>query len=128
MIYKDRLQSCKVPVLAIAGDQDLICPPMSVTGETPCVLCFMGYYDGSPSIECRGEYKCRGFINVKKVGLKWVLFWVATSPRILNMQWVRGDWQIQIEAVVITAINFGALYEYHVHYRSEDSHSSQMIG
>ena len=38
VIYKDRLRSCKVPVLAIAGDQDLICPPLSVTGETPRVF------------------------------------------------------------------------------------------
>lgn len=42
VIYKDRLRSCKVPVLAIAGDQDLICPPLSVTGEIPHVLFFMG--------------------------------------------------------------------------------------
>lgn len=29
--YMDRLRSCKVPVLAIAGDEDLICPPIAVT-------------------------------------------------------------------------------------------------
>ncbi|CAK9194294.1 unnamed protein product [Sphagnum troendelagicum] len=30
VIYKDGLKSCKVPVLAIAGDLDLICPPAAV--------------------------------------------------------------------------------------------------
>jgi len=30
VIYKDGLKSCKVPVLAIAGDLDLICPPPAV--------------------------------------------------------------------------------------------------
>lgn len=29
--YMERLKSCKVPVLAIAGDEDLICPPIAVT-------------------------------------------------------------------------------------------------
>ncbi|KAG0615046.1 hypothetical protein M758_5G010300 [Ceratodon purpureus] len=29
--YMERLHTCKVPVLAIAGDQDLICPPIAVT-------------------------------------------------------------------------------------------------
>ena len=33
--YMDRLHSCKVPVLAIAGDEDLICPPIAVTGKIP---------------------------------------------------------------------------------------------
>jgi pimeloyl-ACP methyl ester carboxylesterase len=33
--YMDRLRSCKVPVLAIAGDEDLICPPIAVTGKIP---------------------------------------------------------------------------------------------
>lgn len=31
--YMNRLRSCKVPVLAIAGDEDLICPPIAVTGK-----------------------------------------------------------------------------------------------
>jgi len=31
--YMERLKSCKVPVLAIAGDKDLICPPIAVTGK-----------------------------------------------------------------------------------------------
>ncbi len=35
VIYKDGLKSCKVPVLAIAGDLDLICPPPAVLGKVP---------------------------------------------------------------------------------------------
>lgn len=31
--YMERLKTCKVPVLAIAGDEDLICPPIAVTGK-----------------------------------------------------------------------------------------------
>jgi len=31
--YMNRLKNCKVPVLAIAGDGDLICPPVAVTGK-----------------------------------------------------------------------------------------------
>ncbi|CAM6064621.1 unnamed protein product [Sphagnum tenellum] len=34
VIYKDGLKSCKVPVLAIAGDLDLICPPAAVLDTT----------------------------------------------------------------------------------------------
>ena len=30
--YKDHLHKCHVPVLALAGDQDLICPPVAVEG------------------------------------------------------------------------------------------------
>lgn len=30
--YKDHLHECFVPVLALAGDQDLICPPVAVEG------------------------------------------------------------------------------------------------
>jgi pimeloyl-ACP methyl ester carboxylesterase len=30
--YKDHLRKSKVPVLAIAGDKDLICPPEAVYG------------------------------------------------------------------------------------------------
>ena len=30
--YKDHIQNSNVPVLAIAGDQDLICPPEAVEG------------------------------------------------------------------------------------------------
>ncbi|XP_024378196.1 uncharacterized protein [Physcomitrium patens] len=29
--YMERLHSCKVPVLAVAGDEDLICPPIAVS-------------------------------------------------------------------------------------------------
>lgn len=31
--YMERLHSCKVPVLAVAGDEDLICPPIAVSGK-----------------------------------------------------------------------------------------------
>jgi pimeloyl-ACP methyl ester carboxylesterase len=31
-VYKDHLSESKVPVLAIAGDKDLICPPEAVYG------------------------------------------------------------------------------------------------
>lgn len=31
--YMNQLKSCKVPVLAVAGDKDLICPPIAVTGK-----------------------------------------------------------------------------------------------
>lgn len=31
--YKNHLQNCSVPVLALAGDQDLICPPEAVYGK-----------------------------------------------------------------------------------------------
>lgn len=31
-IYKNHLRESKVPILAIAGDQDLICPPEAVYG------------------------------------------------------------------------------------------------
>jgi len=30
--YKDHIRKSKVPVLAIAGDKDLICPPEAVYG------------------------------------------------------------------------------------------------
>lgn len=32
-LYKDHLNKSSVPVLAIAGDQDLICPPEAVEGK-----------------------------------------------------------------------------------------------
>lgn len=32
LFYKDHLGKCNVPILAIAGDQDLICPPEAVEG------------------------------------------------------------------------------------------------
>ena len=31
--YKDHLSSTTVPVLALAGDRDLICPPLAVEGR-----------------------------------------------------------------------------------------------
>lgn len=31
--YKELLKDCEVPVMAIAGDRDLICPPSAVIGE-----------------------------------------------------------------------------------------------
>lgn len=31
--YKDHIDNCDVPVLALAGDQDLICPPDAVYGN-----------------------------------------------------------------------------------------------
>lgn len=31
--YKDQLHKCNIPVLALAGDQDLICPPEAVYGK-----------------------------------------------------------------------------------------------
>jgi hypothetical protein len=31
--YKDHLQECQTPVLALAGDKDLICPPEAVYGR-----------------------------------------------------------------------------------------------
>lgn len=37
--YKDHLHKSNVPVLAIAGDVDLICPPEAVKGISRC-LCF----------------------------------------------------------------------------------------
>jgi hypothetical protein len=37
VVYKDGLHDCKVPVLAIAGDEDLICPPIAVTGQIPAL-------------------------------------------------------------------------------------------
>jgi len=32
--YKELLKNCDVPVMVIAGDRDLICPPSAVIGET----------------------------------------------------------------------------------------------
>ncbi|CAI0431770.1 unnamed protein product [Linum tenue] len=32
-LYKQHLKKSKVPVLAIAGDQDFICPPTAVYGK-----------------------------------------------------------------------------------------------
>lgn len=34
VFYKEQVKHCKVPVLAIAGDEDLICPPPAVVGKT----------------------------------------------------------------------------------------------
>jgi pimeloyl-ACP methyl ester carboxylesterase len=31
--YKDHLRECQTPVLALAGDKDLICPPEAVYGR-----------------------------------------------------------------------------------------------
>lgn len=31
--YKELLKECKVPIMAIAGDHDMICPPSAVAGE-----------------------------------------------------------------------------------------------
>ena len=40
--YKDLLKDCEVPVMAIAGDRDLICPPPAVIGEIDLSWeCFM---------------------------------------------------------------------------------------
>lgn len=36
--YKDLLKDCEVPVMAIAGDRDLICPTSAVIGETSLLL------------------------------------------------------------------------------------------
>jgi pimeloyl-ACP methyl ester carboxylesterase len=33
VLYKEGLQKCQVPVLAIAGDHDMICPPPAVIGN-----------------------------------------------------------------------------------------------
>jgi pimeloyl-ACP methyl ester carboxylesterase len=33
VLYKEGLQKCQVPVLAIAGDRDMICPPPAVIGN-----------------------------------------------------------------------------------------------
>ncbi|XP_010906984.1 uncharacterized protein [Elaeis guineensis] len=35
--YKDHLHKCNVPVLALAGDQDLICPPEAVYGTVKII-------------------------------------------------------------------------------------------
>lgn len=37
--YKDHLHKSNVPVLAIAGDQDLICPPEAVYGIFSSYIC-----------------------------------------------------------------------------------------
>lgn len=36
--YKDLLKNCKVPVMAIAGDRDMICPPDAVVGKVLNVI------------------------------------------------------------------------------------------
>lgn len=49
--YKDHLHKSNVPVLALAGDRDLICPPEAVYGRIPfCDLlsCLLTYLP-SPS-------------------------------------------------------------------------------
>lgn len=38
--YKDHLNKINVPVLAIAGDLDLICPPEAVEGISYCAFIF----------------------------------------------------------------------------------------
>ena len=38
VVYKDLLKSCKVPVMAIAGDRDMICPPPAVVGKVLNVI------------------------------------------------------------------------------------------
>lgn len=42
--YKDHLHKCPVPVLALAGDQDLICPPVAVEGTLTLRLRRCGIY------------------------------------------------------------------------------------
>lgn len=32
VFYKDNLHKCDIPVLAVAGDKDIICPPEAVYG------------------------------------------------------------------------------------------------
>lgn len=48
--YKDHLHKTNVPVLALAGDKDLICPPEAVYGRTSiCDLlsCLLTYLPSS---------------------------------------------------------------------------------
>jgi hypothetical protein len=52
VIYKDGLKSCKVPVLAIAGDLDLICPPAAVLGKVPWHAS-LGFFCIESPIVCR---------------------------------------------------------------------------
>lgn len=46
VLYKDHLHKSNVPVLALAGDQDLICPPEAVEGmlnSDDFSFCLYGY-------------------------------------------------------------------------------------
>ena len=48
--YKELLKDCEVPVMAIAGDHDLICPTSAVIGESAIswnVLCHSLEFNGS---------------------------------------------------------------------------------
>lgn len=42
--FKDYMHMIKVPVLALAGDQDLICPPEAVYGKIYLLLLFLLIY------------------------------------------------------------------------------------
>ncbi|KAJ3702371.1 hypothetical protein LUZ61_006076 [Rhynchospora tenuis] len=42
--FKEHLHSCNVPVLALAGDRDLICPPEAVYGSFKLVLVLLQVY------------------------------------------------------------------------------------
>lgn len=48
--YKEHLHKSKIPILATAGDKDLICPPEAVEGifhilDVDVLLCLLGFQE-----------------------------------------------------------------------------------
>ncbi|XP_023550263.1 uncharacterized protein LOC111808492 isoform X1 [Cucurbita pepo subsp. pepo] len=76
--YKDHIHKCNIPVLALAGDQDLICPPVAVEATAKLIPEHLVTY------KCFGEPGGPHYAHYDLVGGRLVLF---SFPFFYSLSW-----------------------------------------
>lgn len=68
--YKDHLHKSNVPLLALAGDEDLICPPEAVYGRISirdllsCLLTYLPFFDHFFKLTVKFVLPCYHFFKL----------------------------------------------------------------